>query len=144
MSSRQSCRRLLNDFTRGRIVGKLEEGQCVTSVAKEFWIAERSVSRAWGAFLQKTLAVRKFSNGCPRATMAADARYLVVQARGDRRQTEAEIAKRMQRTTRRPVSRFTLARKLQEGCLFARRPRYVPLMLAHRRRRFLWCEERKN
>ncbi|GFW91562.1 hypothetical protein TNCV_4499821 [Trichonephila clavipes] len=36
MANNQSVRRHLDDFTRGRIIGKLEEGRSVTSVAAEF------------------------------------------------------------------------------------------------------------
>ncbi|GFW50529.1 hypothetical protein TNCV_2888321 [Trichonephila clavipes] len=36
MANNQSVRRHLNAFTRGRIIGKLEEGRSVTSVAAEF------------------------------------------------------------------------------------------------------------
>ncbi|GFS57890.1 transposable element Tcb2 transposase [Trichonephila clavipes] len=40
----------LDDFTRGRMTGKLEEGHTVTSVAAEFGINKSVVSRAWKAF----------------------------------------------------------------------------------------------
>ncbi|GFY19526.1 transposable element Tcb2 transposase [Trichonephila clavipes] len=47
--------------------------------------------------------------------------------------------------TGRPMSRFTVARRLHGGGLFARRPvRCVPLTPAHRRRRSLWCREHRN
>ncbi|GFS64530.1 hypothetical protein TNCV_4137571 [Trichonephila clavipes] len=36
MANNQSVRRHLDAFTRGRIIGKLEEGRSVTSVAAEF------------------------------------------------------------------------------------------------------------
>ncbi|GFX25933.1 transposable element Tcb2 transposase [Trichonephila clavipes] len=39
MANNQSVRRHLDDFTRGRIIGKLEEGRSVTSVTAEFGIA---------------------------------------------------------------------------------------------------------
>ncbi|GFX18388.1 transposable element Tcb1 transposase [Trichonephila clavipes] len=43
------------------------------------------------------------------------------------------------------ISRFTVARRLHGGGLFARRPvRCVPLTPAHRRRRSLWCREHRN
>ncbi|GFX66372.1 transposable element Tc1 transposase [Trichonephila clavipes] len=43
------------------------------------------------------------------------------------------------------ISRFTEARRLHGGGLFARRPvRCVPLTPAHRRRRSLWCREHWN
>ncbi|GFT22492.1 DDE_3 domain-containing protein [Trichonephila clavipes] len=40
-SSGRHTPRHLDDFTRGRIIGKLEEGRSVTSVAAEFGIAHR-------------------------------------------------------------------------------------------------------
>ncbi|GFV24313.1 transposable element Tcb2 transposase [Trichonephila clavipes] len=44
-----------------------------------------------------------------------------------------------------PISRFTVARRLHGGGLFARHPvRCVHLTPAHRRRRSLWCREHRN
>ncbi|GFW72839.1 cathepsin K [Trichonephila clavipes] len=61
----------------------------------------------------------------------------VVGARRNRRQTAGEIARHTTQVTGRPISRFTVARRLHGGGLFARRPvRCVPLTPAHRRRRF--------
>ncbi|GFW44929.1 transposable element Tc3 transposase [Trichonephila clavipes] len=45
MANNQSVRRHLDAFTRARIIGKLEEGRSVTSVAAEFGIAHSIVSR---------------------------------------------------------------------------------------------------
>ncbi|GFV26353.1 hypothetical protein TNCV_337081 [Trichonephila clavipes] len=97
MANNQSVRRHLDAFTRGRIIGKLEEGRSVTSQKKQ----------------------------------AAD--------------TAGEIARHTTQATGRPISRFTVARRLHGGGLFARRPvRCVPLTPAHRRRRSLWCREHRN
>ncbi|GFU96652.1 RNase H domain-containing protein [Trichonephila clavipes] len=69
----------------------------------------------------------------------------VVGARRNRRQTVGEIARHTTQATGRPISRFTVARRLHGGGLFARRPvRCVPLTPAHRRRRSLWCREHRN
>ncbi|GFT27442.1 transposable element Tcb2 transposase [Trichonephila clavipes] len=96
MANNQSVRRHLDAFTRGRIIGKLEEGRSVTSQKKQ----------------------------------AADS---------------GEIARHTTQTTGRPISRFTVARRLHGGDLYARRPvRCVPLTPAHRRRRSLWCREYRN
>ncbi|GFW80872.1 transposable element Tcb1 transposase [Trichonephila clavipes] len=85
-----------------------------------------------------------FSSGRPRGTTPADDRYIVLQARRNRRQTAGEIARHTTQVTGRPISRFTVAR-LHGGGLFARRPvRCVPLTPAHRRRRSLWCREHRN
>ncbi|GFW18433.1 transposable element Tcb2 transposase [Trichonephila clavipes] len=122
MANNQSVRRNLDAFTRGRIIGKLEEGRSVTRTA-----------------------IRGFSSGRPRGTTPADDRYIVLQARRNRRQTAGEIARHTTQATRRPISRFTVARRLHGGGLFARRPvRCVPLTPAHRRRRSLWCREHRN
>ncbi|GFW81313.1 transposable element Tcb2 transposase [Trichonephila clavipes] len=119
MANNQSVRRHLDAFTRGRIIGKLEEGRCVTSVAAD--------------------------SGRPRGTTPADDRYIVLQSRRNRRQTAGEIARHTTQATGRPISRFTVARRLHGGGLFARRPvRCVPLTPVHRRRRSLWCREHRN
>ncbi|GFW65577.1 transposable element Tcb2 transposase [Trichonephila clavipes] len=93
MANNQSVRRHLDAFTRGRIIGKLEEGRSVTRQKKQ----------------------------------------------------AGEIARHTTQATGRPISRFTVARRLHGGGLFARRPvRCVPLTPAHRRRRSLWCREHQN
>ncbi|GFT97276.1 transposable element Tc1 transposase [Trichonephila clavipes] len=87
-----------------------------------------------------------FSSGRRRGTTPADDRYIVLQARRNRRQTAEEIARHTTQATGRPISRFTVARRLHGGGLFARRPVWcVPLTPAHRRRRrSLWCREHRN
>ncbi|GFV76565.1 putative RNA-directed DNA polymerase from transposon BS [Trichonephila clavipes] len=138
MANNQSVRRHLGVFTRGRIIGKLEEGRSVTSVAAEFGIAHSIVSRLWRQFQTTETAYRGFSSGRPRGTTPADDRYIVLQARRNRRQTAGDIARHTTQATGRPISRFTVARRLHGGGLFARRPvrRCVPLTPAHRRRAF--------
>ncbi|GFY08742.1 transposable element Tcb1 transposase [Trichonephila clavipes] len=112
MANNQSVRRHLDAFTRGRIIGKLEEGRSVTRTT-----------------------IRGFSSGRPRGTTPADDRYIVLQARRNRRQTAGEIARHTTQATGRPISRFTVARRLHGGGLFARRPvRCVPLTPAHESR----------
>ncbi|GFT36336.1 transposable element Tcb2 transposase [Trichonephila clavipes] len=134
-ANNQSVRRHLDAFTRGRIIGKLEEGHSVTSVAAVFGIAHSIVSRLWRQFQTTGTAIRVFSSGRPRGTTPADDRYIVLQDRRNRRQTAGEIARHTTQATGRPISRFTVARRLLGGGLFARRPvRCVPLTPAHRRR----------
>ncbi|GFY25139.1 uncharacterized protein TNCV_2482601 [Trichonephila clavipes] len=71
----------LDDFTRGRMIGKLEEERTVTSVAAEFGINKSVVSRAWKAFQTTGTAVRKVAGGRPRTTTARDDRYIILQAK---------------------------------------------------------------
>ncbi|GFX05977.1 transposable element Tc3 transposase [Trichonephila clavipes] len=84
MANNQSVRRHLDAFTRSRIIGKLEEGRSVTRTA-----------------------IRGLSSGRPRGTTPADDRYIVLQARRNRRQTAGEIARHTAQATGRPISRFT-------------------------------------
>ncbi|GFU98608.1 transposable element Tcb1 transposase [Trichonephila clavipes] len=45
-----SSRHHIDDFIRGRIIGKIEEGRKITDVAREFDIAQSVVSRLWKSF----------------------------------------------------------------------------------------------
>ncbi|GFV01524.1 transposable element Tcb2 transposase [Trichonephila clavipes] len=76
----------LDDFTRERMIGKLEEGRAVTSVAAHFGINKSVVSRAWEAFQTTGTAVRKVSGGRPKTTTSLDDRYIILQAKRGRRQ----------------------------------------------------------
>ncbi|GFU87394.1 transposable element Tcb1 transposase [Trichonephila clavipes] len=76
MANNQSVRRHLDAFTRGRIIGKLEEGRSVTSVAAEFGIAHSIISRLWRQLQTTGTAIRGFSSGRPRGTTPADDRRL--------------------------------------------------------------------
>ncbi|GFY36847.1 transposable element Tcb2 transposase [Trichonephila clavipes] len=111
----------LDDFTRGRMIGKLEEGRTVTSVAAEFGINKSVILRAWKSFQTTGTAVRKVGSGHPRTTTAGDDRYIILQAKRDRRQ------------------------RLHKRGLFARRPeRCLPLKIDHRCHRLQWFREHKN
>ncbi|GFW05146.1 transposable element Tcb2 transposase [Trichonephila clavipes] len=94
MANNQSVRRHLDAFTRGRIIGKLEEGRSVTSVAAEFGIAHSIVSRLWRQFQTTGTAIRGFSSGRPRGTTPADDRYIVLQARRNRREKSLDTRHR--------------------------------------------------
>ncbi|GFV31594.1 transposable element Tcb2 transposase [Trichonephila clavipes] len=60
-------------------------------------------------------------------------------------QSARAIDQQLCTATGRQVSRFTVARRLHKGGLFARRPeRYLPLKIGHRRHRLQWCREHKN
>ncbi|GFV29221.1 transposable element Tc3 transposase [Trichonephila clavipes] len=96
--------------------------QC-ESVAAEFGIAYSIVSRLWRQLQTTGTAIRGFSSGRPRGTTPADDQYIVLQARINRRQTAGELTRHTTQATGRPISRFTVARRLHGGGLFARCPR---------------------
>ncbi|GFW45885.1 transposable element Tcb2 transposase [Trichonephila clavipes] len=86
-------------------------------------------------------AVRKVGGGRPRTTTAGNDRHIILQAK----QSASVIAQQLSKATGRQVSRFTVARRLHKGSLFARRPeRCLPLKVDHRRHLLQWCREHKN
>ncbi|GFV42952.1 transposable element Tcb2 transposase [Trichonephila clavipes] len=135
----------LDDFTPGRMIGNLEEGRIVTSVAAEFGINKSVVSRAWKAFQTTATAVRKAGGGLPRTTTAGNDRYIILQVKRGRRQSASVIAQQLSKATGRQMSRFTVARRLHKASLFARRPECcLPLKVDYRRHRLQCCREHKN
>ncbi|GFX37734.1 hypothetical protein TNCV_3115851 [Trichonephila clavipes] len=137
MANNQSVRRHLDAFTRGRIIGKLEEGRSVTIVAAEFRIAHSIVSRLWRQFQTYR---NSYPGGSvvvvhekPHPQMTGTLSYRPEETGG--RQREKSLDTRHRRLDDR-YRVFTVARRLHGGGLFARRPvRCVPLTPAHRRRR---------
>ncbi|GFU90226.1 transposable element Tcb2 transposase [Trichonephila clavipes] len=101
----------LDDFTRGRMIGKLEEVRTITSVDAEFEIRKSVVSHAWKAFQTKGTAVRKVGGGHPRTTTAGDDRYIILKAKRGRRQSASVIAQQLSTARGRQVSWFTVARR---------------------------------
>ncbi|GFT96457.1 uncharacterized protein TNCV_5021751 [Trichonephila clavipes] len=85
------------------MIGKLEEGRTITSVAAEFGINKSVVSRAWKAFQTTGIAVRKVDGGHPRTTTAGDDRYIILQAKRGRRQSASIIAQQLSTATGRQV-----------------------------------------
>ncbi|GFY23283.1 transposable element Tcb2 transposase [Trichonephila clavipes] len=121
----------LDDFTRGRIIGNLEEGRTVTNVAAKFGVNKSVVSRALKAFQTTGTAVRKIGGDHPRMTTAGDDRCIILQAKRGRRLSASAIAQQLCTATRRQVSRFTVARRIQKGGLFTHLPkRCLPLKVA--------------
>ncbi|GFW40097.1 uncharacterized protein TNCV_5117801 [Trichonephila clavipes] len=76
----------LYDFTLGRMIGKLEEGHSLTSIAEEFRINKSVVSYAWKAFQTIGTAVRKIGGGHSMKTIAVDDRYIILQGKRSRYQ----------------------------------------------------------
>ncbi|GFT61308.1 transposable element Tcb2 transposase [Trichonephila clavipes] len=121
----------LDDFTRRRMIRKLEEGRTDTSVAADFGINKSVVSRAWKEFQTTGTAVRKVGGGRLRTT-ARDDRYIILQAKTDRHELESAISQQLCTATGRQVSRLTVARLFHKGGLFAPCPeRCLLLKVGH-------------
>ncbi|GFW97979.1 transposable element Tcb2 transposase [Trichonephila clavipes] len=58
-----SSRHHIDDFMRGRIIGKIEEGRKITDVVREFDIAHSVVSRLWKSFKTTGMCSRRHGGG---------------------------------------------------------------------------------
>ncbi|GFW92904.1 transposable element Tcb2 transposase [Trichonephila clavipes] len=87
-----SSRHHINDFMRGRIIGKIEEGRKITDVAREFDIAHSVVSRLWKSFKTTGMCSRRHGRGRVRSTTPAEDRYIVLSAKRNRRTTAQQVA----------------------------------------------------
>ncbi|GFT51778.1 transposable element Tcb1 transposase [Trichonephila clavipes] len=138
-----SSRHHIDDFKRGRIIGKIEEGQIITDVAREFDIAHSVVSRLWKSFKTTGMCNRRHGEGRVRSTTPAEDRYIVLyQQKRNRRTTAQQVENQFLAASGKQISRKTVARRLRGGGLFARRPVVcVSLTRQHLTSRLQWCRE---
>ncbi|GFS86447.1 transposable element Tcb2 transposase [Trichonephila clavipes] len=109
-----SSRHHIDDFMRGRIIGKIQEGRKITDVARELDIAHIVVSRLWKSFKTTGMCSRRHGGGHVRSATPAEDRYIVLSAKG------------------------TGAPQLSRPVVC------VPLTRQHRTARFQWCHEHHN
>ncbi|GFY30145.1 cytochrome P450 3A5, partial [Trichonephila clavipes] len=140
-----SSRHHIDDFMRGRIIGKIEEGRKITDVAREFDIAHSVVSRLWKSFKTTGMCSRRHGGGRVRSTTPAEDRYIVLSAKKNRRTTAQQGADQFLASSGKQISRKTVDRRLRGGGLYTRRPVVcVPLTRQHRTARLQWCREHHN
>ncbi|GFW58933.1 transposable element Tcb1 transposase [Trichonephila clavipes] len=108
----------LDDFLRGRIIGRLECGRTQQEVSKDFGISQSVISRLWQRFQDDVTAKR------------------------NRRRTVSDLSRQLSSATGTTVSRQTVYRRLGHIGLYARRPvRCVPLTATHCRLQLTWSTE---
>ncbi|GFX72988.1 transposable element Tcb1 transposase [Trichonephila clavipes] len=140
-----SSRHHIDDFMRGRIIGKIEEKRKITDVAREFDIAHSVVSRLWKSFKTTGMCSRRHGGGRVRRTTPAEDRYIVLSAKRNRRTTAQQVGNQFLAASIKQISRKTVARRLRGEGLYARRPVVcVPLTRQHRTARLQWCREHHN
>ncbi|GFW99702.1 transposable element Tcb1 transposase [Trichonephila clavipes] len=122
-----SSRHYIDDFMRGRIIGKIEEGRKITDVAREFDIAHSVVSRLWKSFKTTGMCSRRHGGGRVRSTTPAEDRYIVLSAKRNRRTTAQQVANQFLAASGKQIFRKTVARRLRGGGLYARRPVVCPI-----------------
>ncbi|GFT33826.1 transposable element Tcb1 transposase [Trichonephila clavipes] len=111
-------RKHLDDFLRGRIIGRLECERTQLEVSEELGIAQSVISRLWQRFQDDVTAKR------------------------NRRSTASDLSRQLSSATGTTVSRQTVYRRLGHIGLYARRPvRCVPLTATQCRLRLTWSRE---
>ncbi|GFU14593.1 transposable element Tcb1 transposase [Trichonephila clavipes] len=111
-------RKHLDDFLRGRIIGRLECGRTQLEISGVLGIAQSVISRLWQRFPDDVTAKR------------------------NRRSTASDLSRQLSSATGTTVSRQTVYRRLGHNGLHARRPaRCVPLTAIHCRLRLTWSRE---
>ncbi|GFW52229.1 transposable element Tcb1 transposase [Trichonephila clavipes] len=140
-----SSRHHIDDFMRGRIIGKIEEGRKITDVAREIDIAHSVVSRLWKSFKTTGMCSRRHGGDRVRSTTPAEDRYIVLSAKRNRRTTAQQVANQFLAASGKQISRNTVARRLRGGGLYARRHVVcVPLTRQYRIARLQRCREHHN
>ncbi|GFV89520.1 HTH_Tnp_Tc3_2 domain-containing protein [Trichonephila clavipes] len=110
-----SSRHHIDDFMRGRIIGKIEEGRKITDVARELDIAHSVVSRLWKSFKTTGMCSRRHEGGRVRSTTPAEDRYIVLSAKRNRSTTAQQVADQFLAASGKQISRKTVARRLRGG-----------------------------
>ncbi|GFS49224.1 uncharacterized protein TNCV_2410501 [Trichonephila clavipes] len=80
-------RKHLDDFLRGRIIGRLEWGRTQLEVPEELGIAQSVISRFCQRFQDDGNVSRCYSTDHPQVTTPNEDRYLAVTAKRNRRST---------------------------------------------------------
>ncbi|KFM70164.1 Transposable element Tcb2 transposase, partial [Stegodyphus mimosarum] len=132
----------LDDFLRGRIIGRLECGPTQLEVSDELAITQSVISRLWQQFQDDGNVSRRYSTGRPRVTMPNENRYLAVTAKRNRRSTTSDLSRQFSSATGTTISRQTVHRRLGQIGLYARRPvSCVKLTATHCSLRLAWTRE---
>ncbi|GFS52211.1 HTH_Tnp_Tc3_2 domain-containing protein [Trichonephila clavipes] len=97
-------RKHLDDFLRGKIIGRLESGRTQLEVAEELGIAQSVISRLWKRFQDDDNVSRCYSTGRPRVTTPNEDRYLAVTAKSNRRSTASDLSRPLSLATGTTVS----------------------------------------
>ncbi|GFU20157.1 transposable element Tcb2 transposase [Trichonephila clavipes] len=125
-------RKHLDNFLRGRIIGRLEWGRTQLEVSEELGITQSVISRLWKRFQDDGNVSRYYRTGRPQVTTLNEDRYLAVTAKRNRRSTAQDLSRQLFSATCTTVSRQTVYRRLGHIGLYACRPvRCVPLTATH-------------
>ncbi|GFV67366.1 transposable element Tcb1 transposase [Trichonephila clavipes] len=103
-----SSRHPIDDFMRGRIIGRIEEGRKIINVARAF--AHSVISRLWKSFKTTGMCSRWHGEDGVRSTTPAEDRYIVLSAKRNRRTTAQQVTNQFLAASGKQISRKTVAR----------------------------------
>ncbi|GFW85137.1 uncharacterized protein TNCV_3248771 [Trichonephila clavipes] len=128
-------RKHLDDFLRGRIIGRLECGRTQQEITEELGITQSVISRLWQRFQDDGNVSRCYSTGHPRVTTPNEDRYIwqLLPKETDGAQHQTCLIRSLQLPVRQFQGRVqTMYRRLWHIGLYARTPvRCVPLTVTH-------------
>ncbi|GFT70428.1 transposable element Tcb2 transposase [Trichonephila clavipes] len=140
-----SSRHHIDDFMRGRIIGKIEEGRKITDVAREFDIAHSVVSRLWKSFKSTGMCSRRHGEVVLEVRRLQKTDISSYINKKEQAHHGSAGGKSVSCCLRKADLSKTVARCLRGGGLYARRPVVcVPLTRQHRTARLQWCREHLN
>ncbi|GFU93429.1 transposable element Tcb1 transposase [Trichonephila clavipes] len=135
-------RKHLDDFLRGRIIGRQECARTQLEVSEELGIAQSVISMLWQRFQDDGNVSRCYSTGHPRVKTPNEDRYLAVTVERKRRSTASDLSRQLSSATGTTVSRQTVYRCLGHIGLYARTPvKCIPLNATHCRLRLTWSRK---
>ncbi|GFS97169.1 HTH_Tnp_Tc3_2 domain-containing protein [Trichonephila clavipes] len=102
-------RKHLDDFLRGRIIGRLECGRTQLEVSEELGITQSVISRLWQQFQDDGHVSRCYSTGRPEIQRRNEDRYLAVTAKRNRWSTASDLSRQLFSATGTTVSRQTVS-----------------------------------
>ncbi|GFY08827.1 transposable element Tcb1 transposase [Trichonephila clavipes] len=105
-----SSRHHIDDFMRGRIIGKIEEGRKITDVARVFDTALSVVLRLWKSFKTTGMCSRRHGGDRVRSTTPAEDKYIVLSAKRNRRTTAQQVANQFLAASGKQISRKTVVK----------------------------------
>ncbi|GFW55074.1 HTH_Tnp_Tc3_2 domain-containing protein [Trichonephila clavipes] len=102
----------LDDFLRGRIIGRLECGRIQLEVSDELGIAQSVFYTLWQRFQDDDNVSRCYSTGRPRVKTPNEDRFLTVAAKRNRQSTASDLSHQLSSATGTTVSKQTVNRRL--------------------------------
>ncbi|GFX27141.1 HTH_Tnp_Tc3_2 domain-containing protein [Trichonephila clavipes] len=135
-------RKHLDDFLRGRIIGRLECGRTQLEASEELGMSQSVISRHWQRFQDDGNVSRCYSTGRPELQRRMRTGIFGSYCQKKQTSTASDLSCQLSSATGTTVSRQTVYRRLGHIGLYACRPvRCVPLTATHCHLRLTWSRE---